>query len=306
MSYTFDGKQKDIMEENNKTCFIIMPISTPDSFLDKYRDGSDHFKHVLECLFIPSVEAAGFRAISPIGKGSDLIHAEIINNLELADLVLCDMSCLNPNVFFEYGIRTSLNKPVCVVKDEFTNKVPFDSGIINYQEYKGSFEPWNLPGEIKKLAEHLKTSEERSKGENKLWKYFGLRSKAKPYESENNTDAKIDYLSMQMDSFRQQLDNIQRPIQRPIQLCTFPPVKQVEDDLLFELIKFISSHLPKENFMSSMSGDAVNGFTLTYRGHLPILSQATIQRLVKNKFNVELYFEKGDFEHPNKTPIKSE
>jgi len=45
-----------------------------------------------------------------------LIHAEIIRNIENADLVLCDMSCLNPNVFFEFGIRTSLNKPVSVVK----------------------------------------------------------------------------------------------------------------------------------------------------------------------------------------------
>ena len=47
----------------------------------------------------------------PTASGSDLIHAKIIKNLETADLVLCDMSALNPNVFFEFGMRTALNKP---------------------------------------------------------------------------------------------------------------------------------------------------------------------------------------------------
>ena len=130
------------MAETKKTCFIIMPITTPDSFVEIYRDGKDHFKHVLECLFIPAVEKAGFEAIPPIAKGSDLIHAEIIKNLETADLVLCDMSCLNPNVFFEFGIRTSLNKPVSVVKDELTVNVPFDTGILNNKEYDSKLDTW--------------------------------------------------------------------------------------------------------------------------------------------------------------------
>ncbi len=102
------------MADEKKTRFIIMPITTPKAFLDTYRDGKEHFKHVLKCLFIPSVEAAGYTAIPPIAKGADLIHAVTIENLEKADLVLCDMSCLNPNVFFKFGIRTSSNKPVCV------------------------------------------------------------------------------------------------------------------------------------------------------------------------------------------------
>jgi hypothetical protein len=142
-------------DDEKKTCFIIMPITTPDTRLEDYRDGADHFKHVLECLFVPSVQKAGYEPIPPIAKGSDLIHAEIVSNLETADLVLCDMSCLNPNVFFEFGIRTSLNKPVCVVKDELTEKVPFDAGIINHHEYGSGLEHWNMDEEIDKLVEHV-------------------------------------------------------------------------------------------------------------------------------------------------------
>jgi hypothetical protein len=147
---------KEMAED--KKCFIIMPISTPDFMLEKYHDGKDHFMHVLQCLFMPSVQKAGYQAIPPTAKGADLIHAEIVRNLETADIVLCDMSCLNPNVFFEFGIRTSLNKPVCVVKDELTEQVPFDAAILNYHEYKSSLEPWHLEAEINKLSEHIAAS----------------------------------------------------------------------------------------------------------------------------------------------------
>jgi len=190
---------------DKKKCFIIMPITTPEGMVDKYRDRDKHFSHVLDCLFLPSIEKAGFAPIPPIAKGSDLIHADIIENLETSDLVLCDMSCLNPNVFFEFGIRTSLNKPVSVVKDELTEKVPFDTGILNYQEYKSSLNPWELEAEVTKLAEHLRVSGERSKGQNTLWRYFGMKSKGEAYQVQSGSEEKLDYLAFQMDSLRRMI-----------------------------------------------------------------------------------------------------
>jgi len=191
-----------------KTCFIIMPITTPESVINSYRDKADHFKHVLDCLFKPAFQKAGYKPIPPIAKGADLIHADIIKNLEASDIVLCDMSSLNPNVFFEFGIRTSLNKPVCVVKDELTKKVPFDTGIINHHEYQSSLEPWELEPEIRKLSDHIIASDKRSQNQNTLWKYFGLKSEAVPYQGEHGADAKIDYLTMQFDSLRNRLDSV--------------------------------------------------------------------------------------------------
>ena len=80
-----------------------MPISVPEERIAQYRDGVLHFAHVLECLHIPAVEKAGFKAIPPVSDGSEIIHADIIEKLESSEHVLCDMSCLNPNVFFEWG-----------------------------------------------------------------------------------------------------------------------------------------------------------------------------------------------------------
>ena len=205
------------MTQDDRSCFIIMPITTPESAVDHYRDGAAHFSHVLECLFIPAVEQAGYKAIPPIAEGADLIQANIIENLETADLVLCDMSCLNPNVFFEFGIRTSLNKPVCVVKDEQTKKVPFDTAIINHQEYESSLEPWLLNQEIKRLAKHVRASFDRSDGENTLWKYFGFRSEAKRFQGDLGDESKLDYMTLQLDSLREKVDRIaQQPYTEPL------------------------------------------------------------------------------------------
>lgn len=190
---------------NQKTCFIIMPISTTDGIKDLYRDGHEHFKHVLDCLLIPAVDRSGFKPIPPTAKGSELIHANIIKHLETSDLVLCDISSLNPNVFFEFGIRTSLNKPVCVIKDDLTNNVPFDTGIINYHEYLSTLEPWELNNEIDKLSEHIKSSFQRSEEKNTLWKYFGLKAEATAYESAPGPDSRMDYITMQLEALNRRL-----------------------------------------------------------------------------------------------------
>lgn len=197
------------MGDQKEECFIIMPITTPEPMREKYRDGEDHFKHVLECLFIPAIEKAGYKPIPPKAEGSDLIQAEIIKNLETAAIVLCDVSCLNPNVFFEFGIRTSLNKPVCIVKDELTKTVPFDTSILNHKEYKSTLEPWHLEDEIGIISDHLTASVERSKGENTLWKYFGFKSEAEPYKVvEAGTEGKLDYLAMQIDSMQKMINHL--------------------------------------------------------------------------------------------------
>lgn len=193
------------MPDKKKTCFVIMPISTHDSHLSSYREDNDHFSHVLEFLFKPAIEKLSFDLIPPSGRGADLIQAEIIRNLEESDLVLCDMSTLNPNVFFELGIRTALNKPVCMVKDNKTPSVPFDTSIINFHTYNGSLDLWILEDEIEKLRKHLDDSLKRSKNENMLWKYFGFTTVAQEYKQESGIESKVDFLMLLMEAINRNL-----------------------------------------------------------------------------------------------------
>jgi hypothetical protein len=154
-------------------CFVIMPLTTSPELANRYGGDADHFAHVLDHLFVPAIEQAGFEPKKPIAEGADLIHAEIVRNLETADLVLCDISALNANVFFEFGIRTALDRPICLVRDEHT-KLPFDVGGINCHEYKSSLAPWDLKQQVERLAEHVKVTAERAGRHNALWRHFGL------------------------------------------------------------------------------------------------------------------------------------
>jgi hypothetical protein len=179
------------------SCFIAMPVSTSREHSQLYRDDA-HFEHVLMHLMVPAVERAGYKAIKPLAVGADLIHAEIIRHLETTDLVLCDISTLNPNVFFELGIRTAVDKPVCIVKDSFTDRIPFDTSILNVHTYDPSLAPWLLENQINLLAEHLTASAQRSDNRNTLWRYFGLTTRAAFKEGESSLEEKVDLVLLQL------------------------------------------------------------------------------------------------------------
>ena len=225
-------------------CFIIMPISTPEVLVPAYGNDAHHFQHVLDCLFIPAVKKVGLNPIPPIAKGADVIQAGIVQNLEKNDLVLCDMSSLNANVFFELGIRTAIGKPVCVVKDEVTQKVPFDMTAVNYYTYLSTLAPWSLDEEIKKLSDHIKESMERSAGENLLWKYFSLSQRAQlPVPTpKDETHDRLQLISSQIEGLSKKFDNVK---QQP-RVAYNPPIsddliakerEQLRNDFLFDLMK---------------------------------------------------------------------
>ncbi len=182
------------MTDDLPTCFVAMPITTPASQVEAYGGDKEHFIHVLDHVFAPAVERAKYRLVRPIMKGADLIHAEIIRNLEEADLVLCDISSHNPNVFFELGIRTALDRPIAIVRDSLTDRLPFDTGILNTHTYDASLSVWRLQ-EIDELTNHLLLSAERAAGGNPLWKYFGLTRRADVTPAADDpVSAKLDVL----------------------------------------------------------------------------------------------------------------
>ncbi|AKB55197.1 hypothetical protein A9239_15215 [Methanosarcina sp. A14] len=155
---------------------------------------------------MPAIEKAGFEPILPITQGSEIIQGHIISNIESSDLVLCDMSIHNPNVFFELGIRTALNKPVCLVKDDITEKVPFDTAVINYHTYSHDLSSWIVKQEIERLVNHINESFSKSGNCNSLWKYLGFKSFATPPERLSGDSEKLEYLIMQIDAMRKQLN----------------------------------------------------------------------------------------------------
>lgn len=158
-------------------CFVVMPITVPPDRIETYAGGKDHFRHVLRYLFRPALESAEFEVVEPISRGSSVIMGDIIRNLEQSELVLCDMSILNANVFFELGIRTALDRPVAVVRDETIVDLPFDMGQVNAHRYDSNLHGWDLDDQREALAAHVRdTWQQRDPEEprNPLWHHFGL------------------------------------------------------------------------------------------------------------------------------------
>jgi hypothetical protein len=103
-----------------KKCFIITPIGPEGSVVRRSADG------VIDAVILPLLEEMGFTCdvahrIYESGSISKQAIARIIND----DLVIANLTGLNPNVMYELGIRHSARKPVLHICQNGTN-LPFD------------------------------------------------------------------------------------------------------------------------------------------------------------------------------------
>lgn len=155
------------------TCFIIMPLTVYPQFYTTYNQQKDYFEHLLKSVFVPAAHKAEYRPIQPIAEGSQMIHSTIIRHIRESHMVLCDMTCWNPNVFFELGIRTAYNKPVCLVRDDHTD-IPFDINPMNCLMYPSNPKFWETNKTIDNLAKQIKEAENTCKKRNPFWNAHGF------------------------------------------------------------------------------------------------------------------------------------
>jgi hypothetical protein len=108
----------------SKLCFVVGPIGNEES------EERIHADWLLEGIIAPVLaEFSGFiigRADKDARPG--LIDAQLIERLLTADLVIADLSLLNPNVFYEIGIRHMTQKPI-IHMQLATERPPFDVSL---------------------------------------------------------------------------------------------------------------------------------------------------------------------------------
>lgn len=179
-----------------KTCFVAMPISTRAAEFEIFRD-QDHWGNVFTYLIEPAVEAAGYTVVAPGREGSEHITKSIVTQVSTADIMLCDLSMGNANVFFEFGLRTSLNLPVAVIHDAGSPELPFDVHAINAYRYR--FEVPSIVEHREAITRHLLASERTSGGTNPLWEAYGAGFTA-------TRDAEVVKLRSQLGTLRDERD----------------------------------------------------------------------------------------------------
>ncbi len=116
------------------SAFVVMPIRKKGS--DEHRD----FLALYSKFIKPVLEEHGYevvRADEIAASGS--ITKDIIIRLVEADLVICDLTDLNPNVFYELGVRHTLrNRGTILILDEAkTFDIPFDLSDYRIIKFQG-------------------------------------------------------------------------------------------------------------------------------------------------------------------------
>lgn len=154
------------LESSKKTLKIgiVRPIS---SVGDDYP--VKHWEYVHNTIIESLVNDEEFEFDINLVSNSDsveIIQKTIISNLYHSDVVICDLSSRNANVFFELGIRITFRKPCILIVDDKT-VVPFDVNSVKYLKYPHSLHYYRLKNfqvELKKnVIESYKQHQKDSK-----------------------------------------------------------------------------------------------------------------------------------------------
>ncbi len=183
-----------------KICGIVMPISSIDGCAET------HWSEVLE-IINEAIEDAGFDG-NLVSNADDvgIIHKRIIQNLYDNPIVVCDVSCKNPNVMFELGLRLAFDKPTIIIKDDKT-AYSFDTSAIEHLEYPRDLRFSQIVEFKKKLsAKILATFNKSTTDENytTFLKHFGEFKVAKIEQKEVSGQEYI----------LEELKNLRRTVQR--------------------------------------------------------------------------------------------
>lgn len=150
------GSQEGVDQTNfgqspseDKLAFVLMPFDP-------------EFNHIYSELIRPALEDAGF----DVRRADDTLDQQnilrtIVHNIDVADLIVAELTTSRPNVFYELGIAHGLRKPVVLLSQDLDG-VPFDLRSYNIVTYSTRFdEVHRLKDRLKAIAEGLKDGTSR-------------------------------------------------------------------------------------------------------------------------------------------------
>jgi O-acetyl-ADP-ribose deacetylase (regulator of RNase III) len=118
--------------ERKRTCFVVMPFGEK-----KDMDGQDiDFDDIYRFFFKKAVEDLGIECVrcDEIEEAGS-IHEKMFEHIYHADIVVCDITTLNANVYYELGIRHALAKGVTLLIRRRGTTIPFNIQGLQVVEY---------------------------------------------------------------------------------------------------------------------------------------------------------------------------
>ena len=164
-----------------KKCFAIMPFGQRK---EKRPDGTEaeiNFDYVYHELIENAVESLGIdcdRCDEIIDTGS--IHSKMFRGIFEADVAVVDVSFMNPNVYYELGVRHALNKyTTLVIRKNSNQPPPFNISGLNVLSYDID-DAQKLEASRQKIREYVKNGMEKQSVDSLVHEYLdGLKVERK-------------------------------------------------------------------------------------------------------------------------------
>lgn len=126
--------------------FVLMPF--------RYQEMNDFYRKNIRPIFSEkngSLSTWKCIRADEVNGGTALITQEIISKLEDSDVILADLTTLNPNVFYELGVAHAFGTNVLMICEE-GHDIPFDLKNHKVFIYKKDAEG------VKKLKDYIRSS----------------------------------------------------------------------------------------------------------------------------------------------------
>ncbi|MBE5973700.1 MAG: hypothetical protein E7251_03790 [Paenibacillaceae bacterium] len=111
--------EKESDKSIKKKCFVITPIGDEADQIRRHIDG------IIDQAIIPAIGDKYEIEVSHRKYEIGSINDRIVKSVYESELVIANLTGLNPNVMYELAIRYSFGKPVIVIAEKAT-KLPFD------------------------------------------------------------------------------------------------------------------------------------------------------------------------------------
>jgi len=143
------------MPEQQGRAFVVMPFGRKLA-----ADGTPiDFDAVYERLYKPAIEAAGLRPHrADAERRGGSIHADMFQDLLLAEMVVADLTIDNPNVWYEIGVRHALRASGAVLTYALRDRLPFDLNgqrMMRYGMAGGAPDPATLAADRALITEAI-------------------------------------------------------------------------------------------------------------------------------------------------------
>ncbi|WP_459198627.1 hypothetical protein [Bacillus subtilis] len=116
------GVQKELKQKSNKRAFVITPIGNENTNIRRSAEG------FIDAVIVPILSELGFETtVAHRMSDGGSITNQLISRILEDDLVIANLTGLNPNVMYEIAVRHAIRKPIVHVCEHGT-KLPFDLG----------------------------------------------------------------------------------------------------------------------------------------------------------------------------------